>query len=84
MYYIVEIRPNGSETFLEGFEEFDEAWNVLSRLQCEAQASGERSATRFGDLSMGGVVKGHVASCCAPASGVLTRRVDFWRFQLYQ
>ena len=22
MYYIVEIRPNGIETFLEGFEEF--------------------------------------------------------------
>jgi len=37
MYYIVEIRPNGSETFLEGFEEFSEAWDVLSRLQCEAQ-----------------------------------------------
>ncbi len=34
MYYIVEIRPNGAETFLE---EFSEAWDVLSRLQCEAQ-----------------------------------------------
>ena len=37
MYYIVEIRPNGTETFLEGFEEFNEDWDVLSRLQCEAQ-----------------------------------------------
>ena len=37
MYYIVEITPQGSETFLEGFEEVDEAWDVLSRLQCEAQ-----------------------------------------------
>jgi len=37
MYYIVEIRPNGTETFLAGFEEFDEAWDVLSRLRCEAQ-----------------------------------------------
>ena len=42
MYYIVEIRPNGSETFLEGFEEFDEAWNVLSHLQCEAQRQRRR------------------------------------------
>ena len=37
MYYIVEITPQGIETFLAGFEEFSEAWDVLSRLQCEAQ-----------------------------------------------
>ena len=37
MYFIVEIQQSGTETFLEGFEEFEEAWNVLSRLQCEAQ-----------------------------------------------
>jgi len=37
MYYIVEIRPNGTETFLKGFEEFSETWDVLSRLQCETQ-----------------------------------------------
>jgi hypothetical protein len=33
----VEIRPNGIETFLEGFEAFEKAWDVLSRLQCEAR-----------------------------------------------
>jgi hypothetical protein len=33
MYYIVEITPYGSETFLEGFEEVGEAWDVVSRLQ---------------------------------------------------
>ena len=37
MYYIVEITPQGSETFLEGFEEVEEAWDILSRLQCEAR-----------------------------------------------
>ncbi len=37
MYYIVEITPQGIETFLEGFEEVGEAWDVVSRLQCEAQ-----------------------------------------------
>ena len=37
MYSIVEMRPQGTETFLAGFEEFEEAWDVLSRLQCEAQ-----------------------------------------------
>jgi len=37
MYYIVEITPQGIETFLEGFEEVGEAWDVLSRLQCEAR-----------------------------------------------
>jgi hypothetical protein len=37
MYFIVEIRPNGTETFLEGFEDVGEAWDVVSRLRCEAQ-----------------------------------------------
>ena len=37
MYYIVEITPQGSETFLEGFEDIGEAWDVVSRLRCEAQ-----------------------------------------------
>lgn len=37
MYYIVEITPQGIETFLEGFEEVGEAWDVLSRLRCEAR-----------------------------------------------
>ena len=37
MYYIVEIRPQGSETFLEGFEEMGAAWDVVSRLRCEAR-----------------------------------------------
>jgi len=37
MYYIVEITPRGSETFLEGFEEIGEAWDVVSRLLCEAR-----------------------------------------------
>jgi hypothetical protein len=36
MYYIIEITPQGSETFLEGFEEVGAAWNVISHLQCEA------------------------------------------------
>ena len=37
MYYIVEITPRGSETFLEGFEDIGAAWDVVSRLQCEAR-----------------------------------------------
>jgi hypothetical protein len=37
MYYVVEITPQGIETFLEGFEEVGEAWDVVSRLQCEAR-----------------------------------------------
>jgi hypothetical protein len=37
MYYIVEITPRGIETFLEGFEDIGEAWDVVSRLRCEAQ-----------------------------------------------
>jgi hypothetical protein len=37
MYYIVEITPQGIETFLAGFEEVGEAWDVVSRLQCEAR-----------------------------------------------
>ena len=35
MYYIVEISPQGIETFLEGFEEVGEAWDTLSCLRCE-------------------------------------------------
>ncbi len=37
MYYIVEITPQGIETFLDGFEDIGDAWDVVSRLQCEAQ-----------------------------------------------
>ena len=37
MYSIVEMTPQGIETFLEGFEEVGEAWDVLSRLKCEAR-----------------------------------------------
>jgi hypothetical protein len=36
MYYIVEITPQGIETFLESFEELDEVWDIVSRLKCEA------------------------------------------------
>jgi hypothetical protein len=37
MYYIVEIRPQGIETFLESFEEVGEACDTVSRLRCEAR-----------------------------------------------
>jgi len=37
MYYIVEITSQGIETFLEGFEEVGAAWDVVSRLRCEAR-----------------------------------------------
>jgi hypothetical protein len=37
MYYIVEITAQGIETFLEGFEEVGEAWDIVSRLRCEAR-----------------------------------------------
>jgi hypothetical protein len=47
MYYIVEITPRGSETFLEGFEDIGEAWDVVSRLQCEARRRRGRCATKF-------------------------------------
>jgi hypothetical protein len=37
MYSIVEMTPCGSETFLEGFEDIGDAWDVVSRLRCEAR-----------------------------------------------
>ena len=42
MYYIVEITSQGIETFLEGFEEMSEAWDVVSRLRREAQRRHRR------------------------------------------
>ena len=42
MYYIVEIKPNGTETFLEGFEDPIEAWNVAHSLQLKAKKYGRR------------------------------------------
>ena len=36
MYFIVEITARGTETFLSGFEDIGEAWDVASRLRCEA------------------------------------------------
>jgi hypothetical protein len=46
MYYIVEITPQGIETFLGGFEVVGEAWDVLSRLQCEARRRRVRYEVR--------------------------------------
>jgi hypothetical protein len=37
MYFIVEIQQSGTETFLEGFEDSSEAWDVASRLQSVAR-----------------------------------------------
>ena len=37
MYFIVEITSQGIETFLEGFEDIGDAWDVVSGLQCEAR-----------------------------------------------
>jgi hypothetical protein len=42
MYFIVEITPRGAETFLGGFEELAEAWEIASRLRCEAQRCRSR------------------------------------------
>ena len=42
MFFIVEIQPNGTETFIEGFEDSGDAWDVVSRLQCEAQRRRRR------------------------------------------
>jgi hypothetical protein len=42
MFFIVEIQPNGAETFLEGFEDQGEAWDVVSRLQCAAERQRRR------------------------------------------
>ena len=32
MYYVVDITPRGSETFLAGFEDIGEVWDGVSRL----------------------------------------------------
>lgn len=40
MFFIVEITPDGSETFLDGFEDAVEAWEVAQRLQLEAHEYG--------------------------------------------
>jgi hypothetical protein len=37
MYYVVDITPRGSETFLAGFEDIGEVWDGVSRLRYEAQ-----------------------------------------------
>ena len=42
MYFIVEIQPNGTETFLEGFEDSIEAWNVAHMLQLQAKKYGRK------------------------------------------
>jgi hypothetical protein len=37
MYFVIEITPNGTETFLEGFEDSSDAWDTVSSLRCEAE-----------------------------------------------
>jgi len=40
MYFVVEIRPNGTETFLEGFEDAVDAYNVANMLRLRAKKYG--------------------------------------------
>ena len=40
MYFVVEIKPNGIETFIEGFEDSIEAWNVAHSLQLKTNKYG--------------------------------------------
>jgi hypothetical protein len=40
MYYIVENTSQGIETFVAGFEEAGDAWDVVSGLRCEARREG--------------------------------------------
>jgi hypothetical protein len=42
MYFIVEIKLDGTETFLEGFEDAVEAWDVAHRLQLKAKKYGRK------------------------------------------
>ena len=42
MYFIVEITRDRIETFIEGFEDSVEAWDVAHRLQRRATKYGRR------------------------------------------
>ena len=42
MYFIVEIKPNGTEAFIEGFEDSIEAWNTAHTLQLRAKKRGRK------------------------------------------
>ena len=42
MYFVVEIRSNGTETFLEGFEDAVDAYNVANMLQLRAKKYGRK------------------------------------------
>jgi hypothetical protein len=42
MFFIVEIQPNGTETFLDGFEHSSDAWDVVSGLHCVARRQRRR------------------------------------------
>jgi hypothetical protein len=42
MYFIVAIRRDGSESFIAGFADSVEAWDVAQRLQRTAKKYGRR------------------------------------------
>jgi hypothetical protein len=68
MYYIVEITSQGIETFLAGFEDTGDAWDVVSQLRCEAQQRRKvRYVVRWSPGRRG---ESYVASLCAPTYGL--------------
>jgi hypothetical protein len=42
MYFIVEIKLDGTETFIEGFEDSIEAWDAAHSLQRKAKKYGRK------------------------------------------
>ncbi len=83
MYYIVEITSQGIETFLAGFEDIGDAWDIVSGLQCEARRQRRKVRYEYAKESGRRDSQPHrISACSRQPIGFSERHSTCWWHRL--